>query len=334
MYRYETSYGVSSSLDPLCDVIVLFGFLTTRHGISKADAARRASVIVPHIRTALSFVEQSLASREELSFLPAYYAILNLLKVYVLVGPHHAQLPNQRWHGATYPVGQKVSRHLLTEYVTLKQGGAIPLFYRTVTGQQMPTTRIPLSDIYPFVTNIGGEYPLATQKRNLIRDLDLMTQPHKKFKNRRTLHANVVRVPGDTRRYTPKDFKVLNGFRSHPSNPDVFVGKNIPSGATYADPAYRDQFRPYLVYAYDHATHRIRTPVSSRRLLLPEELPIALLFFHMSSVVRYNPEFLAKIRDSRYWPMLAAARRHCVLRALILAWEYVNQQNLALRHGS
>ena len=59
-------------------------------------------------------------------------------------------------------------------------------------------------------------------------------------------------------------------------------------------------------------------PLQRGCLPFPEEFPIALLFFHMGSVVRYQPEFLAKLRDSRHWPILASASRHGLFKFLLL----------------
>jgi len=65
--------------------------------------------------------------------LPTYYAFLNLAKVYVLLGPKHADMPRQRFHGASYKGFEKNSQNLLTEEVELHERGALPLFYETVT---------------------------------------------------------------------------------------------------------------------------------------------------------------------------------------------------------
>src|SRR5437868_346652 len=118
--RYPDFKSVTTPLDPLSDLIdwlryltsyeYLLDILTTRHGLLPSDAKSRAKQILPHISTAISFIDQSLTASPEVSFLPAYYALLNLAKVYVLVGPRHADLPSQRWHGVTYSGIEKDSR--------------------------------------------------------------------------------------------------------------------------------------------------------------------------------------------------------------------------------
>lgn len=344
MRRYAEPHGISSPLDPISDVLVLLEYLTshdylvstlhTRHGIAEDDAAERAKSIIPHVKTGTAFVQQSLCTPPDLSFLPAYYGLLNLLKVYILVGPHHAELPKHRWHGASYPVDEKDSRNLLTEHIDIKKGGAIPLFYRTITGQPLKPTRVTMGDIYPFVSGIGAEYSLATGSAGKIRNLRLGGQPHAKYRGKQTCTAQVMRGPGDSAKYSPRDFKVLARFRQSSATPDIFTGMTVPERCNYNDPTYRSQFRPFMIYDFNvHGDyHVISSALSSQRLLLFEELPIVLLFFHIGSVVRYKPEFMARIRNSRFWPMLAAARQHCILRFLILAWSFIHNRNLEITH--
>ncbi len=77
---------------------------------------------------------------------------------------------------------------------------------------------------------------------------------------------------------------------------------------------------------YTPAPEAVRTPLCSKHLLLPEELPIALMFFHMSSVVRYKPEFLERLQQSKHWPVLAVAKRHSLLRVLLLFWAHMHKR--------
>ena len=55
-----------------------------------------------------------------------------------------------------------------------------------------------------------------------------------------------------------------------------------------------------------------------------------LAFFHMSNVVRYNPEFLARLKDSRSWGLLLVLRNHAVLKFLKLFWENISQSCLCV----
>jgi len=339
MYRYPQSYVISSPLDPMRDTLVLLEYLTAKdylvstltsvHALSKSAANARAERIMPHIRTAIAFIEQSLATPTELCFLPAYYGILNLMKTYILLGPHHAELSSQRWHGATYPVEEKDSRNLLTEHVMLKNRGAIPLFYRTVTGRPIHSTRITMGQIYPYVSNITAEYFLATGNRSKIAAFKIDTIPYQPT-GKKILMLQYLRQQGDVSQHSIRDFKGLRTFKQDQSKRDLFIGRPFPKTLSVRDKSYRNQFRPFLLYGFKKDI--VNMASCSKRLLLPEELPIALLFFHMSNVVRYKPEFLYRIRASRFWPMLAAARQHCLLRMLMLTWSYIHQKELVLEH--
>ena len=68
------------------------------------------------------------------------------------------------------------------------------------------------------------------------------------------------------------------------------------------------------------------TPICNKQLLLPEELPILLAFFHMSNVVRYNPEFLVRLEDSPEWGLLHVFSRQGIYRYLVLFWSFFNQR--------
>ena len=46
------------------------------------------------------------------------------------------------------------------------------------------------------------------------------------------------------------------------------------------------------------------TPISGKKHVFNEEMCILLAYFHLSNVVRYNPEHLFKLKDSKYWVLL------------------------------
>ncbi|MFH1486809.1 MAG: hypothetical protein ABIH46_12125 [Chloroflexota bacterium] len=161
-------------LDPFSDLVAWLSYLTSRdyvskllvreRGLSTKGAERRAARVIHHMVAAISFIQQSMVGPPEMSFLPAYYALLNMAKVYIIFSPRHKDLVRHgRWHGATYDAGKKYSRSLLTECITLRQGGALALFYETLAGTSIGSDReIAMRDIYPFIAGISAEYTLAT----------------------------------------------------------------------------------------------------------------------------------------------------------------------------
>jgi hypothetical protein len=332
LHRYPKMHAVVSDQDPFADMLDWLSFLTasdylvnllhTRHGISPAEARARSRPIMSHVRIASGYVQQSLAGPAELSFLPAYYAILNLLKVYVLLGPYHAELEKNRWHGAMYDVTSKDSRSIETEIVTIKRGGVIPLFYRTVTGSVLSQSdvHVELRDVLPLLRNVSHEYQLASGRDSRVRiiEIDVLAIGQDLVPQ--------VRVPSPPSGVAirPTQLKLLRAFKSVPQTPNTFHGKPIAKTMTGIE-AVRLQIRPYLLYAAHHQV--MHTPVCGGRIEMMEELPIALFFFYMSSVVRYKPEFFSRLRDSRYWPLLSAARTHSFHAFLLAFWSFMAQEN-------
>ena len=302
--------------------------LRSIHGFSAVEAKRRSQHIAPLIHTALGFIHQAFEGPAHLSFLPIYYAVLNLAKVYVLVGPHHAVLAKNRWHGAVYLGHQKDSQNLLTESVTVKTQGTLPLFYLTLTDLTITKDLVlPMSNIYPYIVDISFEYQLATGTSSRLARVEFPIRPAPPGMQFPVI-AHVTPYSGPDQ-VPLRHLKLLKGFKTEPGNVNHFRGINISNDARGVS-NLRSTIRPFLLYA---ATNYVATPICSSHLLLPEEFPIIVMYFHLSNVIRYKPEFLAKLRNSKYWPMLLAARRHSLMKFLTLFWSFFHQQSLLL-HSS
>ena len=282
--RYDNVRRVVSNLDPLEDIL---GFVqamqaedyTTKvlrsvHGLKARAAATRARQITTHIRAILSFVDQARGSDRAYAFLPAYYAILNMLKIGILAGPYGSELQRQRWHGATYAFSPRERKTLLHEKITIKQGGAIPLYYKTITGTTIQRdVSLSLADIYPYITGIEAEMNLVSGPTSRMAEFEWHGQ-------------QVVLRPGYlspvVKLQTAPVFKA--GWTKKQGRPE-FTAPACPQGVDGEIHA-KQSLRRYLLY---HPVQNIvLTPLCARWLHFPEELPIALAFFHMSNVVRYN----------------------------------------------
>jgi len=178
--------------------------------------------------------------------------------------------------------------------------------------------RLQLKEILPYVTGITHEYKLASGKPASMCRFSLgyvveggVTYPQV------TLHD----IPGG-HHITRTQARVLRSFRPVSGAANTFRGSRL--GADHLKET-RAQLATHLIYRI-HPQHSV-TPVCSKRLELMEELPIALLFFYMSSVVRYKPEFFTRLRDSRYWPVLSSARTHSFHAFLLAFWSFMHQQN-------
>jgi hypothetical protein len=329
--RYEEIETISTNLDPLTDLVTwleyycatdyVVSLLTTRHGVATAAAKTRAQLVRPHARLAMQYIEQALSGPSDVAFLPIYYAILNLLKIYILFGPHYAQLPANRWHGAKYDGYDKASHTLLTEEITVKKGGTLPLFYQTITAQPVRRDRsFCLWEIYPCLLDVSAEYQMASGQSAKIVTLVFGKTT---VANKERLQVTVVPQPGAAVP-KPKELKALVGFQKHTSQPQILFSKPLVG----TPPKIRDHLKPYLLYQHMHGIPACR--VSSSHFVFPEEFPIALAFFHLSSVVRYKPEFLARLKDSKFWAVLSTARQHCLLKFLLTFWSFTHKKTLII----
>lgn len=330
--RYPKSHLVLSKQDPFLDILDWLSFLSAKdyltqllqkvHSLTAPEARNRALAIIPHVRIASAYIHQSLDGPSEISFLPAYYAILNLMKVYILTSPFHGDLAKNRWHGATYDVLSKDSHSILTEVITIKRGGVFPLFYQAVTSKLMAANEIKLemSEILPFVNGVTHEYSLATGKPSRILQvaIDYFVE------NGETFPAARVVTPPAGWTITGNQLKLLRNFKKKPDDQNVFRGKRISMPAQ-AEQETRAQLNTYLIYRINQSW--TFTPLCAKKVELPEELPTALLFFYMSSIVRYKPEFFNRLRDSKFWPLVSAARSHAFHNFLLSFWSFMHQEN-------
>ena len=245
------------------------------------------------------------------------------MKVYVLLGPRHDDLPKHRWHGVTYDVHSKDSQSILTENITLKKSGVFPLFYETITGKILTTKELKLQmkDILPYLSGVTYEYELATGLPSSLcyLELDYVSKPNGSYPR-----MSVRRSSGD-RRIPKNQLKLLREFSSQRNQPNVFLGKRI-TDPSKKDEETREQLNTHLIYRMH--PQFAWTAICSKKIEFPEELPIALTFFYMSSIVRYKPEFFSGLQESNFWPLLTTARIHSFNAFLFAFWSFMQQLNV------
>jgi hypothetical protein len=293
--------------------------------VGKADAEKRSSKIAPHAKSAVLFTRQALDGPHEVAFLPAYYAILNLLKIYILFGAHHAELNANRWHGATYDGYGKNSQSLLTEEIVLKSGGTIPLFYRTVTGTSFGSKarRIRMGDLYPYIANVSAEWQAAGVSRaGLVAvRFAIVNQNNREVVAARLFTLDAATLPAS-------GVGPIKGFARDGATNLYTSKKNAPAGGSIEERVLGGINSSLLYYPHGEAA---LMPIATGGMRLPEELPITLAFFHLGSVVRYKPEFLAQLRDSRYWPVVSALRVHGLFKMLVLTLSFVRRETVLFK---
>jgi hypothetical protein len=332
VYRYPMLETYVTSGDAFDDLLTQIGFLTSceyveellvsAHGVSHRSAARRAHIIVAHARYAIAYIAQARSSAPEVAFLPGYYGILNLMKLCVLFSSRHADLPNHRWHGAQYRVDAKDSRTIVTEEVTLHKGGALALFYEVMCGKPMVSQTVRVGDLFPYIADSAAEWHMASGKPDALAAVHFTVTTSA---NERRLSATIGTSQGQTAKIA--DIPALKGFEVNPNNPAIVgVPTAFPLDKMPQNIADECVVRHLIYYPHYEVT---TVPVGKRKLQLFEELPIAIAFFHLSSIVRYKPDFVAKVRDSKFWPVLAAIHKGALFRFALLSWSYIRQATVA-----
>tara|TARA_R110000823_G_scaffold132777_1_gene261142 strand:+ start:3736 stop:4308 length:573 start_codon:yes stop_codon:yes gene_type:complete len=186
-----------------------------------------------------------------------------------------------------------------------------------------------LKDFYHIVPGIGSELSIVSGKRRSVWFPEFSAQD---VAGQITVEA-VVKTwteKGAEKKYegNVRRLPLLKGFRKKPNTKGVFV-KIFPSisGLTLIDQVRSNVATEFLsVYGDDYACSE-----QAESFPMPEEFASALAFFHLSSVCRYNPEFMEKLAKSKAWPMLLAMRRHSLYNSIISAWSYIIQKDYRIQ---
>ena len=85
--------------------------------------------------------------------------MLNLAKVYILLGPQRADLETKsehRYHGAQYNPEWEDQLGLNRQRIRMHKDGVLGLFYQTLTGDPWITvpTNISMAKVYPFIDRV------------------------------------------------------------------------------------------------------------------------------------------------------------------------------------
>lgn len=342
--RYDDFRAAVTPLDPIEDASSWIASLRSQEYTSdvlrvvhefkrNADIKRLARTIQTYSDNALSFLHQAYSGRARVSYLPLYYAILNLSKITILSNGLEKQLLDQRYHGAAYKPQSKDSHGLLTDTVQIHSGGALPLLYRSLVGEAVGFSKrlFNLRQFYPLVTGIQHEFSQAFKlpdPRQIFK-IEIVKLNNGRYvleaKGNNCKHPNANKL-----RY----LKALREFKSVSRN--IFRSPSV--AAINANEAAIDLckylrrelfYEPTLNLERDMITG-INLPISSSNFLMPEEIPIWIAFFHISCVVRYKPEFLDRLENSKCWPVLLVLRKHAIFRYLMLFWSNFHKCNYSI----
>lgn len=342
IFRHDKVITIGTDLDPIEDILNFITALKSKgftsdllkevHGfVSATEIKRTTELISSHIDNALGLAKQGFDGPAETSFLPLYYSSLNLIKVYLLFLGQRVALENNRWHGAKY-FEDGMTKQFLNEKIKILKNGAIPLIYTTISGKAIPKggVEIKLEEIYSCISSIGAEYSTITKSSggllclnaNYIEDagsghylkIDILdnasrANPPQPRKIKAFSGLQLVRPTGGVPYYTSR--KIMG-------NPSAIQRKLLSSVKRYL---LSDQQQGGGAFSNWIAV----TPINGRQHVFNEELCILLAYFHLSNVVRYNPEHLYKLMDSKYWAIILGLRKHGFLRFLKLMWGNYNK---------
>ncbi|EKD52654.1 MAG: hypothetical protein ACD_61C00282G0016 [uncultured bacterium] len=341
--RYDNVSIVRTKLDPIQDVLCWIGGLRSKgyverilrdiHGYKiKSSIEPRALSISRHAETAVNLLNQGLNGPVETSFLPIYYGLLNLSKIYIICSKNYIKLKQRhnRKHGAEHRPHHGRPRYFMKDRVLLKKRGAIPLLYNTITGFDIPSKEyvVELKDVYPYIVDVSFEHNFLHSERRLqICQFGIE-------RNDAAGHFLRASFLSDQ----------IKGCQNKSINQSLFgLSKEISDG-TFRSPRIignydlvskqlKNNFRRYLLYDYiDNDNLYSYVPLSSKQLLLPEEIPLILAFFHLSNIVRYNPDLLFELMDSQEWSMIQALSRHGALRFMTLFWSYFQKTSVGFSY--
>lgn len=335
--RHDNNSIIGSDLNPIEDIMNLmsslksFGFtsdlLKEVHGFNDSSEIKKTTKLISyHINNAQGLAEQGLGGAPESSYLSLYYSTLNLMKVYLLILGKRTELEKNRWHGAKYRE-KEMTKQFLNERVFIDSKGTIPLIYNTLTNQKISKSGVylTLKEIYQNIQSISAEYSTITKKEtalflhqnNVVRDdknghyLKIKICDSRLSDNppnpRKIKAYSGIRLINNDNNYHYESQKLNCEFENAKKKLTVSINRSLLSDITYQGPNSSHEWFSL-------------TPISGRKHVFNEDLCIMLAYFHLSNVVRYNPEHLYKLMDSKYWIIMLALRKHGFLRFQKLMW--------------
>lgn len=350
--RYDSIKTVSSKLDPIEDILnwvaglrsngYVSDLLKDIHEFNVSDEIKIASrAITAHAENTVNLFEQGFSSPKDVSFLPLYYAMLNLAKVQIIFFGKYNLLKAQRSHGASYNPNIKISKNILNEKIKLWKNGTIPLYYYSITKEKLiksgESLIFKLSDIYPYIQSVSHEYDILYNHKYSFLPIEIELDG-----NDKKGYRLVTRFPQSMDK---RKVKVLANFRKEPDIKRTKKGRiiNATGESVYKTKLVRCNKVEYLkktnsILRRDllyftilrDNKHIVMTPISSSKVIFPEELAVILAFFHMSNIVRYNPEMLEQLKDTKAWTLLLSLIRHGTFSFLEQSWSNIKKEDIKL----
>ncbi len=356
IHRYDHVDHIQTPLDPLQDVISWVKGLRSEGYVKKVlkkkgdteyrDIEKSAQLISNHCDVSVSFIKQAFEGKDELSFLPLYYAILNISKATIISEGKRVKLKKHKQHGVSWSGIGKRSKNMLTDEITVYENGVFPLLYESVTGDLWPKTKmknkndkwisnrkrkIKMGSIYPYILPISHEYQMLKKEPKFkFTGIKLTLESHPEDEKSR-LEINVDKNTVD--KVGKRSLRILSGLRKVEDG--LYVTKYVDAeDKNMALNKFDNVVRRFLIYGYyDKDKRKVRTitPICSSNLLLPEEVPIFISFFHLSNIVRYDPSRLLRTFNSEFAGMLQTLSRQGIFRYMVLFWSKLHNTSTYIR---
>lgn len=300
--------------------------LLGKYNISGRDTLNIWRRFRSYIRQADNYWQAASKTTYKSSSLLYYYSFLNIVKAYLLL--ENPRLPHNVHHGLSFNT-RVTSTNLQNNLVTVVTGNnqIFPLYYRKVLSAN-PPMRFTIISLLACATDISYQfesgrfgsrrvfpfiYRIAIDK-NRTKSWLIFTLPSiapiSYFRNTfRDFFAEFEQA--EKSQSVGPSFRELFGFKSvewgfndfYQSKPEnevnfvnnsILVGIHIQKlrdilGSWLIPNFYSDQFSGYLSFPKNR---RDTSPIN-------EELAIYIVMFFMSEIVRYRPDFLDKIFESR-----------------------------------
>ena len=342
MHRYDEKSVVYSNLNPMEDVHfwirglrskgLATDILREHHGVRDRSIKSRSVAISRHAETAVNLLEQGFEGPIETSFLPLYYGMLNLAKIYIICSDQYSLLRKKenKKHGATSLPHWGNPRNFLKDKILLFSKGTISIFYKTITGKEITNKNIiELGEVYPFIADISHEYSSLYKTEYPLQfcGLEIIKDESNGHFVRLTLEGDIHRNSNHSQRN-----QFLTNFNKTKDN--RYETEKIQGDFEKVSTELKNKLKRFLLY--EEVLRDLRgkeivitsVPISAKRVLFPEELPILIAFFHLSTIVRYHPELLFELKDSPEWGMIQTLSRHGAYRFLTLFWSYIQQKSV------
>jgi hypothetical protein len=335
IFRFDNYAIVKTHCDPKIDLLSWFSGLRSKgytadllrsvHNFHNAREIQICSkAIASHAEHAVELIKQGIIGSPEISFLSLYYGTLDIAKICIICNQMRSELLNQRTHGASCQFPSKRFPDFMKANIAIKTSGAIPLFYKSLTQKELASreVRIQNSEILQFIRMVGHEMNEIYQVENNYTPVRCYLEENS------TNISLVVKFLGE-HPFSILTTKAFLGFQKT-DNLRCFQTRQYSVNDITANAIIQKHLKRWLlIYDMDSNNNPVNLTINCRRrFVFPEEFAILLILFYLSNIVRYHPEYLNFLRDSRAWTLISVLQNHSLFSYLNTCWSIVKKKGI------